>query len=823
MCALENPKKKFNKKVKGKVVISFAFILCALVMTFVINRVAFQKITSIIEDLSQPNEKLIALTHLHRDVTDLMDLQRIEAMEDKSEPSDLFVNETKSVQKSLDTLRILFADQEEQLKRVNSVDSLMSLRNKLFLKYLKVRYNFVKKGVLDKQLKTLSAQIDNQNLQIDSNVVTTEKSYKTTTIIPAQNNAAANTKKKWFSKKSKEVPVAVKPQIIVEEKTNVKVDTLAIASRDSILINIEKSLLSIETDRNRTRKYVKGQELILIQTNDLIVRELLNVIRDVENQEVRQMKLKNGESMALATQSLGFTRTIMVIFLLVALVMAVMIISDMVKINRYRYQLEMAKNEAEYHSIAKQRFLANMSHEIRTPLQSILGYAEQLSDKEQDENVKAIYSASKHLLQVVNEVLDYSRIISGKFTFENKVFNLQETVREVWKSVQLHAKKLDLQLEMPEENIYLVGDDFRLKQVLHNLLGNAVKFTEEGSIILTVRTYQKQEGLKVRLDIRDTGRGMSPEDLALIFNQFEQAQNTQLQSGTGLGLSIVKELVEAQGGEIFVKSKLGEGSVFTCIIQYLQPEEKCISETVEKTIDTSLFEGKVWVVDDDALILKLCEIIFTKRNIPYEKFSSAENLLAATWEDEVRIIFADVRLPGMSGIEMTGILRERKIDIPIVALTAQVLPEEQETLLQSGYSALLTKPFTEHQLLAMLLQHIENTPAAAGFTFDELKKMITDPEDLRGIIRQFKTDSVNDLVQLEQALSSEKFEESVLLVHRLAGRLAQMGASEIAQLWRSSEMNLRHEGILLPEIKEQLLVLIHELQTMLQNFRADQV
>ncbi len=792
---MEKHKRKFTETVRGKIVVSFVFILVALVLTFFINRVAFQRITSIIDELSMPNEKLISLTRLHRDVSDLMDLQRIEAMGDKREPSEMFVRETENVEASLDTLRILFGTQSSQLKRINSIDSLMSLRNKLFLKYLKVRYNYVKKGVLDKQLDALSSQIDKENLQVDSNVVTTQKSFKTTTIIPGEPQNAPK-KRRWFSKKPKENPTLAKPQVIIEEKTDVQVDTLAVASRDSILSRIENSISSIETDRNQSRKYLKGKEMDLMRTNDLLIAELLSVIREVESQEMAQAKARNKETIELANQTIGFTRIITIVFVLAALILAGLIIADVARSNKYRAELEQAKAEAEYHSIAKQRFLANMSHEIRTPLQSIIGYSEQLSQTNQDENTAAITGSAKHLLQVVNEILDYSRIISGKFTFENEPFNLKETVQEVLKTIGLQAenKGLSLIFTLPEEEIILLGDAFRLRQILYNLLGNAVKFTKEGKVSLHVKAVPKGKHFYLEFEVEDSGPGLKPNDLSRIFNQFEQARNENVQSGTGLGLSIVKELVEAQGGKIDVESEFGKGARFIFSIHYRIPDAIQVS-ALSQEMPPLDFKGKVWVVDDDELILKLCAIILKKHQIAFDCFDSAEKLLAADWDPEVQIIFADVRLPGMNGIELTSALKQRKLGIPVIALTAQVLPEEKQHLLQGGYDDLLLKPFTESQLLDKLRRDVPSSEIPEtdnSYDFSSLRQMIPDPEELQAIILQFKSDTRSDLQDLQNVLKAKDSIQTVLLVHRIAGRTGQMGETATAREWRAMELKLRN-------------------------------
>lgn len=766
--------------------------------------------TSIIDELSAPNHKLIALTRLHRDVSDLMDLQRIEVMGDKSEPSEMFLRETSKVESGLDTLRMLFESQPAQLKRIGSIDSLMSLRNRLFLKYLKVRYNYVKKGVLDKQLAALSSQIDKENLQVDSNVVTTEKSVKTTTIIPAEPQNAPK-KKRWFSKKQKEDPKPSNPQVIIEEKTDVKVDTLSVASRDSILTRIENSISGIETDRKQSRQHVREREMALIQTNDLLIDELLNVIREVESQEIAEVKAKNKETVQLADQTISFMRTITVVFALVALILAALIISDISRSNRYRNELEIAKAEAEYHSIAKQRFLANMSHEIRTPLQSIIGYSEQLSQQSQDESASAIAGSAKHLLQVVNEILDYSRIISGKFTIEKEIFNLKFVADEVFRTVEMQARLRNFTItkSFPEEEIILFGDAFRLRQILYNLLGNALKFTTD-NVSLKIAAQRRRDG-RFRIDfaVEDNGAGMRKEDLARIFNQFEQAGSENARSGTGLGLSIVKELVEAQGGKISVESEPGKGSGFSFYIEYETAEAQILGTDAE--IIPVSFKGKVWIVDDDQLILKLCKIIFEKHGIQHLCFDSAEKMLAADWDPEVRLVFADVRLPGISGTELATELRERNIQVPVVALTAQVLPEEKEDLLQNGYNDLLLKPFVENQLLAKLGLYSGQEPENPG-SFSELRKMIPDPEELEAIVQQFRLDTASDLEELNSSLAENNAPQTVLLIHRIAGRLGQMGEKESAATWREMEMKLRRQKDLpKAEISEMIKVLTSSL------------
>src|SRR5690606_9849071 len=204
---------------------------------------------------------------------------------------------------------------------------------------------------------------------------------------------------------------------------------------------------------------------------------------------------------------------------------------------------------------------------IRTPLQSIIGYADLLrqQDKPSRKHLDAIYHSSEHLLHIVNEVLDYSRIISGKFTFAQLDFDLRQLLEEVMSVMRPQAEKKSLDLSLHDhirDNAFLNGDPFRLKQLLYNLIGNAIKFTEQGGVSLTVEDAADAGAPMLTFTVSDTGKGIAPRDVRRIFNQFEQAGDTYHHNGTGLGLSIVKALTEAQNGSIEVTSEPGKGSSF---------------------------------------------------------------------------------------------------------------------------------------------------------------------------------------------------------------------------------------------------------------------
>ena len=254
---------------------------------------------------------------------------------------------------------------------------------------------------------------------------------------------------------------------------------------------------------------------------------MLGILEKVEHDLVTQVAQSNSHARSVVNRSLSRINIIIIICFVITAVLLGFILTDISKRNKYRKELEIARDDAEYHSAAKQRFLSNMSHEIRTPLQAIIGFSEQTLKqgipKKQD--IEAIHNSSGHLLQIVNEVLDYSRIISGKFSFKNSIFNLRALLDEVVSVMRMQAtqKSLDLVTDyqmMP--SVYLMGDPFRLKQILYNLLNNAVKFTSKGKITLSVSCKEHREEMHITFRVQDTGRGISYESQKHIFNEFLQ-------------------------------------------------------------------------------------------------------------------------------------------------------------------------------------------------------------------------------------------------------------------------------------------------------------
>ena len=759
------------------------------------------------EKVSAPNDKLRLVNDLSRGIARIDQVKRAHAL---NNPDKYYgFNDSKILILKIDTLQNLYPVKSAQVKRLSALKKLLQDRDRLFVNYLRVR-----EGLIDN--KSFSAQVENLNdivnqsaAQTDSMVTTTEKKTSTTTVYPAV--AAATDEKKdtrsFFNrlfggkKKPKDTVAdsASKPFQIVSEELNVKHDTLAKAIQDSLLKGLGQTMREMKQLQQRKSQAFVNRETVLSQSSTNIIRQIVSILKKVENEVMEQTANNNEAATNMVHASIKRISLIMLAFVILTAMLVYFILRDISRINKYRKELEAAKDEAEYHALAKQRFLSNMSHEIRTPLQSIIGYAEIIKQQPNPnkKDIEAIYSSSGHLMQIVNEVLDYNRIISGKFSFSNEIFGMRQLLDEVVTVMQLHADKKAIELRTVYDSkveSHVTGDPFRLKQILFNLLGNAIKFTQRGSVTLTVTGKQHGDDIAYHFEVTDTGIGLSPEDISRIFNEFEQAgDEKQGHAGTGLGLPITKELIERQGGAVKVKSKPGKGSTFSFNLHYIKAEASAVVSPSNKE-PAFTQTGKVWIIDDDPFILELCSRIFKNSDIAYSCFTSPHELLNATWDDEVKFLLLDIRMPEMSGVELCQLLRKQvPPGVMIYALTAHAIPVEHELLLQQGFDGLLMKPFRESELVALV-------KGPAGISSDDeqpqldltaIEKMtFGDPAQTAKILARFAADSMNDSETLKAALAEKDIDKILLLTHRIAGRTAQAGIRDLARGFRLAEMEL---------------------------------
>lgn len=699
-----------------------------------------------------------------------------------------YVSLIDEVKQNMDSLTRLSHDSIQHI-RINLVKLLLNEKISNLHILMKIRQSDLPGDFYKRAIETLETIRDtNDHIQVKERVV--QKSD--TSIVDKRSGWA----RFWGRKKDIEEVVTVTEEHLFDTipKQNIGADTLINAITHVFNEYKDEKLLH---DRQTLQK-----EMAIIRDGQRINEEINQILNSIEEEEfeyaLKQLEDRQEATRQL-TQSIAF---IAIITTLLAAFFIFLVIRDISRSQRYRKELEEANQLAEKLLKARERLMLTVSHDIKSPLNSITGYIELLTGTELSERqryyLENMKGSAQHILRLVNNLLDYSKLESGKMNFDAIHYNPAKLLQETVDSFIPQAGQKELKLESHISkalNDDFIGDPLKVRQIVVNLLSNAVKYTRSGKIDLSAFISGTRDKKNLSLVIRDTGAGMTSEEQQLIFEEFTRLsqEHNNGAEGTGLGLTITRQMIELMGGNISLESTKGIGSAFTVRLPL-----KVATATAPQTLPPQKEELTVLLIDDDPLQLSMCSEFLRREGIRIIASESSTQALDLLQQEPIELVISDIQMPEMDGFALIRHIRslpdESLRSLPVIALSARDDLSEKEYT-QCGFSAYVNKPFTPAQLSAAITRltgyvieessarEKKNIHKESSYNLEAIRVFADDdPAALAQIITSFTTDCQRNFNELEQLLQQQDLSAISRLAHKMLPMWKQFAIHDIVPL-----------------------------------------
>ncbi len=588
---------------------------------------------------------------------------------------------------------------------------------------------------------------------------------------------------------------------------------------------LRSDLQEIELQDRITKERIMAREAQLASTGSELKEQFYDLIAKVEKEISDLIKAKALAAENQAHETYIWLALFLISGTLLAIIVMFIIVRFVRKTHDYQVALQNSKEEAEQLTKTKELFMANMSHEIRTPVTAITGFTEQLLHEPLNENItrilRIIKSSSDHLKNIINDILDFSKLQNGKLVLEKVHFNINQILEDVYTLFEKQARRDNTELSYsisPDMPPVLLGDPYRLKQILINLVSNSVKFTNRGKVHFSVKAvFKNSPKFELVLEVTDTGIGINEKKLGSIFEDFtqEEMSTTRKFGGTGLGLSIVKKLVELQNGSIECISKKNQGTSIICHIPYLQGDEDKIKSDITPPlfVPEEIKNLKILIVDDEEYNRLLFKMILDRWGIAYREASSGSEALEILKTNRFNLSFMDARMPGIDGLKTTQVIRHEmnisESEMPVICISAVTLNEDWQKYRDAGMNSFLSKPFTEEMLLTTILSVIKDyTPDKVDDTTEAKNKSAGsdrinlenlyhiaggDDKFVKQMILSFTDTTKSGLQELNEAVYTGQWETAANLAHKLLPPCRHIGATELCTILRQIEEGVQQD------------------------------
>lgn len=753
-----------------------------------------------------------------------------------------YLKAMKEVNASIDTLETILTDTLQQA-RLDTVRTL--LQNKQWNMYavLEAMRNTPTDQIYQEQLDSLIAQQDSllSTPHIRRKVITHHNSY------------TIHHKKKGFFKRLADVFAPGKEDstqvsnVIQEEYTDTLDEVYSpIDTISSMITGIQHKVFQTrqkETEMLNTR--ISSLRVIGSGLSQRVNQLLENIEHD--EQEAARTKLMQEEE--IRKEAAETMAKIAIAAFVLVLVFSIVIARDITRNNHYRRELEKAKSYAENLLVAREKLMLTITHDIKAPAGSIIGYIDLLirlvNDRRQQFYLSNMKSSAQHLLALVTSLLDYHRLEAGKMDLHPVAFNPHELLTDIYNSFLPLAEKKQLQLDFKEklpETLTLEGDPFRIRQIVENLLSNALKFTAAGGITLQAEYH----GNQFVFSVSDTGCGMTASEQERIFKEFTRLSSAQGQEGFGLGLSITRKLVELLLGRIDIESAPGKGSTFKVSMPLPSISPKPAPGSKEPAITLPKIHLRIAIIDDDRIQMHLTEAMLHNATEEVKGFKvetvcceQPEELIEQLKNRTFDLVFTDIQMPAMNGFELLHHLRNQNFaqaqSIPVIAITARGDMNEND-FLQKGFAGMLQKPFNQSELKKVVknaLTHLtvsDNIPDTSPvqkeahetsphtdqpYNFSPLTAFSEDdPEAAKEILRTFAQETQKNMEKLQAAISNKDMEALCATAHKMLPTFLMIEAQKAIPLLKWLEQQ-RGTQIYTPEAEQAAETVIAETKQVL--------
>jgi len=800
-------------------------VLCSLSFYGVYRVYAEFKEYSENEPSFDERKELVLVSNILANLYEAESISRLFFMEQK----DLRLN-------TYDSLKVVIGTQVDSLHCISSdtlirsrLDSVAYLLNLKYNNTLRVTQLMDSINKLPLQQKTKTTILSEREID---NLNTISKLY----MRGQRDTTIAQVKKKSFTKRLSDVfkSKVVDSVVVTSNVNSMVVDS--VLPVQLLVDTITEYLTDVMLEYNQKREWfiyqLSYRQSQLFLTNERLTSQINDILYGLErNEYLKNLQLMMEKERALSRSSKTAFRVA-----LAAMITAILFLGlSLGAISRelkYRRQLERAKKYAEDLLRSRERLMLTISHDIKAPLSSIIGYLELLAkcrlQTKEKYYLDNMQRSSEHVLELVTKLLDYHRLESGTQDSKNMYFSPYRLLTDLYQGFIPLVERKGLEFEFVNElepSIFYSSDPFRIRQVLNNLLSNALKFTEKGKITLkaSVKPSGSEQGVVLTVVVKDTGCGIDQVNLENIFEEFHRTESSDVQNieGAGLGLTITRKIVSLLKGKIVVKSEKNKGSEFTVLLPLEEGEVQGVKE-----VHSEERKLRVLFIDDDRVLLNM-----------YTEFLKQEGFLPVVCSDPVEalrilqqssfdIIFTDIQMPGMNGFELVERIRSSSFDqaksVPVIALSARSdVPGAQFE--EAGFTGFLAKPFSFDQLLDILVRYAnisrpEREPVDSK-GFDSLTAFAgKDSKAAKEIITTFIQENNTSIAKIEQALVADDWEVIKACAHKLIPLMSMIGAQDVVKILYDLENDLQDKATV-----TQLLAIVRQKNSEADDYLKKQV